>query len=379
VSTRDRLRRLDEGFDATGSVRAWAVLRWAIAPLVFIHLRPFVDEMRDDTWYRDRFHESWVSWYPEVGKGTYFWLLRLCLVAAVLASLGIATRITTTYTAAFVAWNLFLTTTNYHHNRAFLAIVLTGIATAPTGRVLSVDAWLARRRGRPLVDDAPLWPLWLLRFEIACVYGGSGLSKLLDDDWRGGTVTWDRVIKSRPQLFRSPLPTWFIDLISKRGFHTGFAKVVILTELFIALGLWWRATRLVAVWTAVWFHVFIEVAAHVQVFSYAGIAALAIWAVPRTRERVVVGLPERWVPTVRAFDWLARLRLEPGPPGTALSLVERDGRTYRGRPALWRLLTRLPVTFMVAAPVVAGSLGRRSLTRVRTGAQTEHSSVNLVQ
>ncbi len=237
-----RLRRIDQGFDATGSVRAWAVLRFTIAPLVFIHLRPFVDLMRHDTWYRDRFHESWVSWYPEVGKGTYFWLLRLCLVAAVLASLGIATRVTTIYTAAFVAWNLFLTTTNYHHNRAFLALVLVGVATVPSGRVLSVDAWLARRRGRPLVDDAPLWPLWLLRFEIACVYGGSGLSKLLDADWRGGTVTWDRVLKSRPQLFRSPLPTWFIDLISKRGFHTGFAKVVILTELFIALGLWWKAT-----------------------------------------------------------------------------------------------------------------------------------------
>ena len=71
-----RLRRLDAALDATGSVRAVALLRFAIAPLVFIHLRPFRDLMDRDTWYQDRFHESWVSWYPEVGKGTYFWLLR---------------------------------------------------------------------------------------------------------------------------------------------------------------------------------------------------------------------------------------------------------------------------------------------------------------
>jgi hypothetical protein len=362
-------------------VRAWAVLRFTIAPLVFIHLRPFRRLMDEDTWYRDRFHESWVSWYPEVGKGTYFWLLRLCLVAAVLASLGIATRLTTTYTAAFVAWNLFLTTTNYHHNRAFLALVLTGIATAPSGRVLSVDAWLARRRGRPLVDDAPLWPLWLLRFELACVYGGSGFSKLLDDDWRGGVVTWDRVLKSRPQLERSPLPQWSIDLISRRDFHTGFAKVVILTELFIALGLWWRTTRLVAVWTAVWFHVFIEIAAHVQVFSYAGIAALVIWAVPRTRDRVVVRAGPVLATAVRRLDWLGRFRVEPRPTPTPgpVALVDRDGRTYEGTAATWRVLSRLPATFLVAGPVVAGSLGRKSLTARGARQQTEHSSVNLVQ
>jgi hypothetical protein len=360
---RERWRRLDAGFDATGSVRAWAVLRFAIAPLVFIHLRPFVRLMRHDIWYRDRFHEPWVSWYPEVGKGAYFWLLRLCLVAAVLASLGVATRVTTTYTAAFVAWNLFLTTTNYHHNRAFLTLILVGIASAPSGRVLSVDAWMARRRGRPLVDDAPLWPLWLLRFEVACVYGGSGFSKLLDADWRGGVVTWDRVLKARPQLERTPLPQWFIDLISHRGFHTGFAKVVILTELFIAVGLWFRSTRLAAVWTAVWFHVFIEIAAHVEVFSYAGVAALVIWAVPRTRDRVVVGLPARWTGPVRALDWLARLRIESADdPSGPVTLVDRDGRRYRGRAAGWRIAARLPATFLVAGPVVAASVTKATLT-----------------
>ena len=58
-----------------------------------------------------------------------------------------------------------------------------------------------------------------------------------------------------------------------------------LTELFIAVGLWFRRTRYAAVWIAVCFHVAIEVSAQVQVFSFLAIAALVIWAVPSTRDR----------------------------------------------------------------------------------------------
>ena len=88
-----------------------------------------------------------------------------------------------------------------------------------------------------------------------------------------------------------------MSLLTRRTFHTYAAKAIVLTELFIALGLWWRRTRYAAVWVAVGFHVAIEVSASVQVFSYLAIAALVIWAVPSTRDRV--------------------LEVDPRPPGTA--------------------------------------------------------------
>ena len=241
-------------------------------------------------------------------------------------SLGLFTRVATATTFAVVAYNLFLSTTHFHNNRAYLLIVLGLLALAPCGRELSLDAWIRRRRGLPALDPtAPAWPLWLLRFECAAVYGASGLSKLVDPDWFGGTVTWQRVTRARDDL--TAWPDWAVSILTDRDFHTGAAKFIVLTELFIALGLWWRGSRYAAVWVAVIFHLSIEGSAAVQVFSLLGIAVLVVWAVPSTRDRVLRFDParagqRRLAALVRALDWLARFRVEPGP---RLELVDRDG------------------------------------------------------
>ena len=178
----------------------------------------------------------------------------------------------------------------------------------------------AAAEGEPVPDlRAPAWPVWLLRFECAAIYGASGLSKLVDPDWFGGTVTWQRVVRARDDLEAWPLPDWAVSLLTDRTFHTGAAKVIVLTELFIAVGLWLRRTRYAAVWVAVVFHVTIEASASVQVFSLLGIAVLLVWATPSTRDRVIRIDPtsaghRRLRAVVRALDWLARFRVEPAPP-----------------------------------------------------------------
>ena len=62
-------------------------------------------------------------------------------------SLGFITRMATATTFAIVAYNLFLSTTHFHNNRAYLLIVLALLAVAPCGRELSVDAWLRAAEG----------------------------------------------------------------------------------------------------------------------------------------------------------------------------------------------------------------------------------------
>jgi vitamin K-dependent gamma-carboxylase len=353
---RDMVARFDDLLGRPVSMRALALLRVLAGPVVLLHLRPFLSDSVGGRTYADAFYEPYATWYPELPEGVYAGLLWLAAVGAVAMSLGVLTRLATATTFAVVAYNLFLSTTHFHNNRAYLVIVLGALAVAPCGRELSVDAWLRRRRGRPaFARTAPAWPLWLLRFECATIYGASGLSKLLDPDWFGGTVTLQRVTRARDEL--GAWPDWAVSMLTDRSFHTGAAKFIVLTELFIAVGLWWRGTRYAAVWIAVIFHVSIEASASVQVFSFLAIAVLVIWAVPSTRDRVVRIDPtadrqRRFGALVRALDWLARFRVEPGPPASPLEVVDRDGTTIGGAPAVAFTLSRLPLTAWLALPAL---------------------------
>jgi hypothetical protein len=355
--------RFDELLGRAVSMRSLALLRVLVGPIVLLHLRPFLAEALDGRIYRDAFYEPYAAWYPELPRAVYIGLLWLAAVAAVALSLGLLTRLASTATFAIVAYNLFLSTTHFHNNRAYLVIVLGVLAVAPCGRELSVDAWLRRRRGLPPLDPrAPAWPLWLLRFECAAVYGASGMSKLLDPDWFGGTVPWQRVVQAKAELDAGPLPRWAVSILTDRDFHTGAAKLVVLTELFIAAGLWWRGTRYAAMWVAVVFHVSIQASAAVEIFSVLGIAVLVIWTVPSSRDRVLrVDATDtrqrRWRAVVRRLDWLARFRVE---PGSRLEIVDRDGTVLHGAPALVLTLSRLPLTAWFALPALLLPAVRRA-------------------
>lgn len=275
------IERFDRVLGRRVSMRSLGIVRVLVGMVALMHLMPFVtDALRGDT-YRDHFHHAYSAWYPELPEPAYVGLLVIGCLAAVGMSLGLWSRVATSATFGVVAYNLFLSTTHMHNNRAYLVIVLALLAAAPCGRALSVDAWLQGRRGRDTGDQtSAAWPLWLLRFECAAVYGASGLSKLLDPDWFGGTVTWGRMIAQEAAIRSSALPAFVADLLLERSFHTVAAKLIIGTELFIAGGLWWRRTRRFAIAAAVVFHVTIQFTAHVQIFSYLAIAVLFVWADP---------------------------------------------------------------------------------------------------
>ena len=136
-------------------MRALALLRVLAGPIVLLHLQPFLADASDGETYRDAFHEPYADWYPELPEGIYIGLLWLGAVAAVAMSLGLLTRVATAATFAIVTYNVFLSTTHFHNNRAYLIIVLGLLAVAPCGRELSLDAWIRRRRGRPPLDTRP--------------------------------------------------------------------------------------------------------------------------------------------------------------------------------------------------------------------------------
>lgn len=356
--------------DGCGDLRALELLRIAAGPIVILHLWPFLERSLDGIAYSDRFHQPYVAWYPEAPRELYFALLWLAVPAAVALSAGAATRFASGYLAAFVAYNLFLSQTHFVHNRAFLTIFLIGLAILPVGRRASVDAWRRQRRGQaPLSSVGRLWPILLLRFEVVMVFFASGWSKLIDPDWWNGTVLILRFADGREAAAARGVPDWLLDIIVTESFNSGFAKVAVLTELAIALGLIFRRTRLAALWIEVGFHVSIEVVFSVQVFSYIALAAMVIWVTPSaldreitlrgsTRGATLIGWAARWL------DWTGRFTVtNAGEEGAAITLADRDGSKSNGGTAALAILTRLPATFWFAAPLHGLNLAHRRLRR----------------
>ena len=94
-----------------------------------------------------------------------------------------------------------------------------------------------------------------------------------------------------------------------------------------------------------------------EVFSYLAVAALVIWAVPSTRDRVVVvdyavSRHRTLATATRRLDWLARFRIVAGPPGSPIQVVHRDGSVRDGPAAVRFVLSRLPLTAWFALPTL---------------------------
>ena len=51
-----------------------------------------------------------------------------------------------------------------------------------------------------------------MRFEVAAVFLVSGLSKLIDPDWWGGTVLGLRFLDGRAMAQEAGLPDWLLDV-----------------------------------------------------------------------------------------------------------------------------------------------------------------------
>ncbi len=343
--------------DRVGDVRAVELLRIAAGPIVLLHLRPFLERSADGIIYSDRFYQPYVPWYPEAPREVYIALLWLVVPAAVALGVGLLTRIAAAYVALFVAYNLFLSQTHFHNNRAFLLVLLVGLALLPLGRRMSVDALVRRAKGRPLLEpEGRLWPLLIMRIEVVAVYLSSALSKLIDPDWFGGTVLRIRFERGREAAADGGVPAWLLDVVTSPDFHFWLAKAAVLTEFAIGLGLVFRRTRLAAIWIAIVFHVTIQVSFSVQVFSYAALAALVIWITPSARDRLVVLRGQTagvrlLAGSLRWLDWTGRFRVEHSTDsGPAVVLNDRDGTVYRGSAAGRRILTRLPATFFFVAP-----------------------------
>lgn len=131
---------------------------------------------------RFRFHYlgfAWVEPLPAGQMHALFWAL-MGLALAVAA--GVAFRVTAPLFALGLTYVQLVDVSTYLNHYYLAGLLAWLLAISPASRAFSVDAWLARRRGREVDETAARAWLVLFRAQIAIVYVFAGLAKL-QSDW----------------------------------------------------------------------------------------------------------------------------------------------------------------------------------------------------
>jgi hypothetical protein len=307
-----------------------------------------------DTYFADVFH---IPIVPEVlvpGRAVFVFLAAAELGLAMLVISGRLARPSLLATAVIGLYLLLCDRLAYHNNRYALLLFALLLAFAPCDR-----AFVFRRQPAPAQQRrAPLWAARLAQVQMAIIYLASGGSKLLDADWREGRVIGDRLVRGTSLAIARGVPAELMDVLAHPALASGLAKLAIVTELFLAVGLFLPRTRAFALWWGVMFHLTIEVTSQVELFTWLSLAVYALFAVPTLHERAVLYDPaSRWgslaARAVARLDWLERLeiRADAGAAARGLAIVERDGTRATGLLGAARIARVIPVFFPLFVPL----------------------------
>jgi len=171
------------------------------------------------------------------------WLLLLLAGA-----LGIFTRWVTALSLLVGAYLLALPhgIGKVHHGDAILLFVIAALALSRAGDAWSIDAWLARRRGRSAVPAPGIEYAWPLRFTLLClvaVYFAAGVAKLrttgIDWAWNEG----GRLRLIAHAYTHNPPTEWGLWLAEAGPAHQVMGAFALALEVFSPLALLLRSAR----------------------------------------------------------------------------------------------------------------------------------------
>ena len=145
-----------------------------------------------------------------------------------------------------------------------LVAVLFCLVWADCGRRLSVDAWRRRPSRSDAAPSQPIWPLRLIRAQIAVVYLTSGLFKLLGPAWRSGSA----VHYTTTQNVYGRLFHWYGLPPGFEWMSTLLTYITLVWELTFPLALLHRRTRIAALVAGVAIHGGILATMEVGPFSW---------------------------------------------------------------------------------------------------------------
>ncbi|HVY29148.1 MAG TPA: HTTM domain-containing protein [Polyangiaceae bacterium] len=321
--------------------------RIAFAVLLFLLTLKMGQLVVQVAYFGDVFHMPLVpeSWVPS--RSVYWLMLGLQALGCGLALFNVRARPALLVAASLGLYGVLCNRLEYHNNRYELLLLAFLVALTPCDR-----------QGK-----APWWAVRLVGAQVSLVYLASSLGKLFDADWRGGAVLLRRFGNGIPFFDHHGLHA-LTPILGSPTFAHAASLAAIASELFLALGLWFGRTRALALWLGFMFHAGIEIAAHVELFSYTMIAGYIAFVTPELRERAVSWniatlRGQRWAAFCRRLDLLARFQHQTSTTQQPLVLVtDRSGTQHAGVPA-WRELARaFPPLFPLWLPLTLFTLRR---------------------
>jgi len=242
-----KLRRLRE--DA-GDTQALALVRVGFGLLLLNEAWLATQELRDQGFFGDRFHQPYLPQALVPSAGLYTVLLGGQWLAAALVVSGRWARPALLAAAGLLVYTMLCDRLWFHHYRHTMAAFCALLALSPCDRHLVL--------GRaPTKNPGPLWAQHAMKAQVSLMYLASGGSKLLDPEWRGGQM-WRGMVRALgtvPAALETPLGA------------SVMAKAAIATELGLAVLLWVPRTRRAAIVVGVLFHLAISQMTPVRLFT----------------------------------------------------------------------------------------------------------------
>lgn len=228
-----------------GSTRPAALLRIGLAVIVWARFG----------------HDIGVYHEPSLARLAFAFVFAPVVTAMLI---GYHSRIATALTATLVTLLFgvltFITHNPGTHHVYFLSMALWLCALTPCGRSLSLDRWLALRRGTAQAEYGPLWAQRLIAIQVAVLYFWAAFDKT-----ELGYLTGERM-----QIFYVHLyggPDWIYDTAWFPLLCRAFAWTTVALEYSLAFGLFIPRLRLPLMLAGVLFHGTIYLTMSVFTFS----------------------------------------------------------------------------------------------------------------
>ncbi len=231
-----------------------AVARMVCGATVAVHLlllRPTgaVEQSWVDVQYGGAFHTDPALLFSLIGGCTpenVAALMAACTVAATFMALGLFTR-----AATFATWLCWRSLTGSNgmsggSSDDLLINALFILIGSGSGRALSVDQWLRRRRDPRASSEAPAWPRYVLIFQIATVYWTTGVQKVSNSWWPPPIGTADAIWYILQQMTwnRAPFdPADWAPYYRVTQLLTAGTWLFEIGGLLLLLAYWYRFTR----------------------------------------------------------------------------------------------------------------------------------------